>query len=115
MFDASKETIVMLHPIFGIGDNFKILGPVFDTRLTMHPTLNGVINKAGSTRSSTKTKRTWDLVDRTVIVACNNQRIACGGGINDLQCAVEVFNFRGGGGGAWEPDGCIDAVTAECE
>ena len=35
LFDTSKERFVVIHPVKNSGDNFKILGVLFDTQLKM--------------------------------------------------------------------------------
>ena len=36
-FDLSKEHLKILHPSRGVGDDFKMLGTLFDTALSMKP------------------------------------------------------------------------------
>jgi hypothetical protein len=42
-FDASKEHIVIIHPQQGSGDNFKLLGCLVDTKLSMQPAIDAII------------------------------------------------------------------------
>ena len=42
-FDGSKEHIVIIHPQQGVGDNFKLLGCLIDTRLSMRPAIDAII------------------------------------------------------------------------
>ena len=44
-FDPSTEYLTILHPSRGIGDDFKMLGTLFDTCLSMHPCLESVLAK----------------------------------------------------------------------
>ena len=45
-FDPLKEHFAILHPHYGHGNDFKLLGPTIDVKLTMTPTINKIINKA---------------------------------------------------------------------
>ena len=38
-FDASKEHLVVLHPVHGEGDHFKLLGTLVDCKLLMNPAI----------------------------------------------------------------------------
>ena len=44
IFENSKENIAVIHPLHGEGDNFKILGCQFDTKLTMIPAIDKIIS-----------------------------------------------------------------------
>ena len=44
-FDPSKEYTKIIHPSRGVGDDFKMLGTLFDTRLTMQPCLESVLTR----------------------------------------------------------------------
>ena len=45
-FDATKEAVAIIHHIDGEGKNFKLLGPVFDPKLLMHPAVKKMVSKA---------------------------------------------------------------------
>jgi len=45
-FDAGKEHLVIIHPRAALGDDFKMLGTVFDCRLRMQVCIEGVLAKA---------------------------------------------------------------------
>ena len=44
-FDPSKEYTKIIHSSRGVGDDFKMLGTLFDTRLTMQPCLESVLTR----------------------------------------------------------------------
>ena len=44
-FDPSKEHFVIIHPSQGSGDDFKLLGTLFDSKLTMVPCLEPLLSK----------------------------------------------------------------------
>ena len=44
-FDPSKEYFKILHPSRGVGDDFKMLGTLFDTALSMKPRLESVLDR----------------------------------------------------------------------
>jgi len=43
-FDPGKEHLVILHPRRGIGEDFKLLGTLFDCKLTMQPCLEKLLS-----------------------------------------------------------------------
>ena len=45
-FDPGKEEFCILHPADGIGNDFKLLGPIFDCKLTMAVTISKILRKA---------------------------------------------------------------------
>ena len=45
-FDAGKEHIVIIHPIHGIGDPFKLLGCLVDCKLQMHQAVDKILAQA---------------------------------------------------------------------
>ena len=47
LFDPSKESLHLLHKRFYSGDNFKLLGMVFDPQLLMHHAAREVATEAG--------------------------------------------------------------------
>ena len=47
LFDPSKESVHLLHRRFGLGDNFKLLGVVFDSGLLMHDAARTIATEAG--------------------------------------------------------------------
>ena len=47
LFDPSKESYHLLHRRFHKGDDFKLLGVVFDTQLLMHNAARDVATEAG--------------------------------------------------------------------
>ena len=47
VFDPSKEFLHLLHRRFSYGDNFKVLGVVFDPALLMHDAARAVATEAG--------------------------------------------------------------------
>ena len=44
-FDPKKEHMVVLHPISGDGDHFKLLGLFVDTKLTMQPAIDDTMSR----------------------------------------------------------------------
>ena len=57
-FDAAKEHFCVLHPTEGEGENFRLLGPVFDCRLTMEATVTKLVRKArGKLAALLRTRR----------------------------------------------------------
>ena len=44
-FDPGKEYFKILHPSRGIGDDFKLVGTLFDCRLTMQPCIDAILAK----------------------------------------------------------------------
>ena len=42
-FDANKEFLNILHPACGSGENFKLLGTLFDNALTMEPCIEDIL------------------------------------------------------------------------
>ena len=65
-FDAGKEAFVVLHHLQGEGEDFRLLGPVLDSKLRMHSAVQKVVAKARpKPHALLKTKRyycTQDLV-----------------------------------------------------
>ena len=47
VFDPSKESLHLIHRRFSLGDNFKLLGVVFDPALLMHDAARTVATEAG--------------------------------------------------------------------
>ena len=45
-FDAGKEHIVILHPIHGEGDPFKLLGCLVDCKLVMQQAVERILSQA---------------------------------------------------------------------
>ena len=45
-FDAGKEHFVILHPTSGVGDDFKLLGLVFDHKLRMNSGVEAILKRA---------------------------------------------------------------------
>ena len=44
-FAASKESFAILHPVFCDGDDFKLLGCLFDPALRMHKCIEAICKK----------------------------------------------------------------------
>ena len=44
-FDPSKESFVILHPIFGEGESFRLLGPTIDPKLIMSEEVQRIVRK----------------------------------------------------------------------
>ena len=44
-FEASKEHFAVLHHVYGEGDSFRLLGPMFDAKLLMHDAVDRIIAK----------------------------------------------------------------------
>ena len=44
-FDGSKEFFNILHPSRGSGEDFKLLGTLFDNSLSMRPCIEGILGK----------------------------------------------------------------------
>ena len=42
-FDASKEHLVVLHPMHGEGEHFKLLGTLVDCKLLMGPAIEQIL------------------------------------------------------------------------
>ena len=42
-FDAGKEHVIILHPEYGIGDDFKFLGTWIDKKLLMHICIDSIL------------------------------------------------------------------------
>ena len=65
-FDPGKEQLVVIHHKDGEGSDFRLLGPVFDTKLQMHSAVTSVVNKARpKTLALLQTRRfysTWELI-----------------------------------------------------
>ena len=45
-FDAGKEHIIILHPIHGEGDPFKLLGCLVDCKLVMQQAVERILSQA---------------------------------------------------------------------
>ena len=45
-FDADKEHIVIIHPILGAGEPFKLLGCLMDCKLQMHQAIDKILSQA---------------------------------------------------------------------
>jgi len=45
-FDASKEHIVIIHPLHGWGDTFKLLGCLIDVKLLMNEAIDNIVSHA---------------------------------------------------------------------
>ena len=45
-FDPAKEHTVVIHPILGVGADFRLLGCLVDPQLLMLPTINATLAKA---------------------------------------------------------------------
>ena len=45
-FDPKKEEFSILHPHFGSGPTFRLLGPLIDAKLTMHDSVDKTLSKA---------------------------------------------------------------------
>ena len=45
-FDSGKEELAVLHHLHGEGKDFRLLGPVFDTKLRMHSAVQKLLGKA---------------------------------------------------------------------
>ena len=45
-FDPPKEEFCVVHPHYGNGTTFKLLGPLIDPKLTMHDTIDKTLGKA---------------------------------------------------------------------
>ena len=57
-FDAGKEHFCVLHPAEGEGADFRLLGPVFDCKLTMEATVTKLVRKArGKLAALLRTRR----------------------------------------------------------
>ena len=46
LFDAGKEHIAIVHPVHGEGDDFKILGTIWDAQLNMQTAVETILKKA---------------------------------------------------------------------
>jgi hypothetical protein len=46
-FDPSKEAFMVIHPTYGEGESFKLLGTMFDSKLIMDEAVSAIIRKAG--------------------------------------------------------------------
>ena len=44
-FDGDKEHIVVIHPIHGSGDAFKLLGCLVDCKLLMHQVIDQILSQ----------------------------------------------------------------------
>ena len=44
-FDPSKEYFKIIHPVRGLGDDFKLLGTIFDVALSMTPCIEDVLQR----------------------------------------------------------------------
>ena len=44
-FDPSKEYLKIIHPASGLGDNFRLLGTIFDVALSMTPCIEDVLQR----------------------------------------------------------------------
>ena len=44
-FDPSKEFLKIIHPRRGLGDDFKMLGTLFDVALSMKPCIEYVLGR----------------------------------------------------------------------
>lgn len=47
-FEASKGDIAILHPVYGEGNDFKMLGCIFDTKLYMQSAIDKIVSKTKS-------------------------------------------------------------------
>ena len=45
LFDASKEHFAILHPLYGSGEDFKLLGCMIDPKLTMHTAIDTILSR----------------------------------------------------------------------
>ena len=44
-FDPGKEHVVIIHPIYGVGEPFKLLGCTFDTKLIMRHAIEKILSQ----------------------------------------------------------------------
>ena len=62
IFDAGKEHLVVLHPLSGEGDAFKLLGCMVDTKLTMQYAVDAILAAARpKTRAILRTRSHYDV------------------------------------------------------
>ena len=47
-FDPGKESMKIIHPSLGLGDDFKLLGTLFDCKLSMQPCIDKLLSKMTS-------------------------------------------------------------------
>ena len=63
-FDSGKEELLVLHHLEGEGENFRLLGPVFDVKLQMHSAVQKAAGKArAKLHAVLKTKRYYTTAD----------------------------------------------------
>ena len=51
-FDPGKEEFGIIHHINGVGDDFRLLGPIIDCKLSMRTAINKIVQKAHPTLDS---------------------------------------------------------------
>ena len=63
-FDPSKEHQVVIHPIPGEGDPFKLLGYMTDCKLSMHDALEQMLSQMRpKMQAILRTKQNYDVAD----------------------------------------------------
>ena len=63
-FDRTKEELLVLHPLEGEGEDFRLLGPLLDVKLQMHSAVQKVAGKArAKLHAVLKTKRYYNTDD----------------------------------------------------
>ena len=63
-FDAQKEHIVVLHPMHGEGEDFRLLGCLLDVKLSMHSLINQTIAACRpKAKALLRTRAFYDIPD----------------------------------------------------
>ena len=79
-FDKEKEAVVVLHHLDGEGEDFRLLGLVFDTKLKMHSAVTKLVKRARpKLYALLKTRRYYSLQDlvRTFCVSLSPSLPRC--------------------------------------
>jgi hypothetical protein len=75
VFDPTKEHFAVIHHVFGEGDDFKLLGVVFDVKLSMSSAVDAIVQKAGP--KLTALLRTRFCYDSEAMIQCYKSHVLC--------------------------------------
>ena len=63
-FDPAKKEFKIIHPCSGTGDSFKYLGPIIDTKISMHDDIQRIVKKCRSkNRAIIKARGVYSAAD----------------------------------------------------
>ena len=71
-FDKSKEELIVIHHRFGMGDVFRLLGPMVDPKLVMRDAVRKVVRQArGKLTALHRTTHVYNMVQMINQYKCN--------------------------------------------